>query len=159
MGVGHFQQLVAGQHAFGVGQEGIEEVVFHRGQRDLVARIVEHRLLFDIDHAAPDADAVWRAAIGVDRGHGAAQDGLDPAAQFGGFKGFAKLIVGTHFKAYHTVKDLAHPGQHQDGRIAFGAQPAGQGQAILARHFQVANHEVGADLGHKAAPLLAVVTA
>ena len=72
-----------------------------------------------------------------------AQHRTHPGQKLAGVKRFAQVIVGPHFQANHPVTQLAHGGQHDNGRGILLAQALAQGQTIFSGQHQVKNDQVG----------------
>ena len=108
--------LVTRDHAAGGLQQHVEQIEFDgrevdhgpRASRDPSALVDRHI----IDHEAIGAARLDGRRVGPR----AAQDGLDPRAQFAGIERLRQVVVGAHLQAQDPILLVAARRQHQDRR-------------------------------------------
>ena len=72
----------------------------------------------------------------------ALQDRAYAGAQLAQIEGLGQIIVHAHLEAHDLVDDIVQDRQHDDRGRAGRAEPAGDGDAVLARHGDVEHDEV-----------------
>ena len=136
------KQHIAGKHLVGAFDEGGEEVVFAAGEGDLGAVGVDEAAAAGFE--APAGEAVETGGFSGAGAAlaGASQDGADAGEEFAGVEGFGQVVVGAEFEADDAVGFVAHGGEHDDGDVGHGAQPAGDVEAGLAGEHEVEDDEL-----------------
>ncbi|EWY41663.1 hypothetical protein N825_24280 [Skermanella stibiiresistens SB22] len=143
------QQAVAGQHAVGVVEEGLDQAELHRGEGNLGAVLLEHPARLPVDQAPAEPDGLAGNGFGAGRLSGCrpgtcshpAQDAPDPGQKLAGVEGFGDVIVGAHLQSDDPVDGFPGRRQDDDGDIAPVPKLARQHQTIFAGHPQVQNDQ------------------
>ena len=144
------QQLVAGQHPVGVAHQHLEQVELHAGQRHLLAVAVEQAA------RPPGRGCTGRCAtrlpsrvgLGLDAACRLAaacrppQHGADSRQQLAQLERLDHIVVGADLQADDPVDRLAHGRHHDHRHVEMLAHAAQDGDAVLAGHAQVEQHQI-----------------
>ncbi len=65
------------------------------------------------------------------------------------FERLGEVVVGAHFEPDDAIDVFAARGEHDDRRLRFGANPAAQAEAVLARQHHIEDEKIDAAVGHR----------
>src|SRR3569833_1941928 len=133
------EDLLAGQHLAGVGEEQLQQRVFGTGQVEGPA--VAGDLAGDGVHPQPRVLQAVAAARGR---HAEAQQRAYAGQEIVQLAGLDEVVVGARVQAGHPVADRVASGEHEHReRLPAGAQAAAGGQPVHAWHEDVEDGVVG----------------
>ncbi len=141
------EELVAPQDLEGVEGEGLQQVEFHRGQRDDAAILAAQLAGIEIEQELREGAVVasgCRRRGAHEAGGPAAQHAADPRQQLARVERLAHIVVGAELEPGDAVVRLSRCRQHDDADIGLLAQIAGEAEPVLARHVDVEECEVDA---------------
>jgi len=125
--------------------KGGEQVEFAAGQVDFGSVRCGQHTAADIDGKSGKAPGFIDAGAGRGRRPmGAAQDRADPCHQFAGVERFGQIIVRPYFQSDDPIDIVALGRDHQHRQGSFGAKPAADRKAILARQHDIEDGQVDA---------------
>ena len=133
------QQLVAGEHPVGVAGKIGQQLQLLGGRfHDLALHL--QLILAHVQREVLELDDVLVAVFG---GVAAAQHRLDARHHLLGVEGLDHIVVRPQFQAQHLVKGLALGGEHDDRRVARGADAPADLPAVHLGHHHVQQHKAG----------------